>query len=169
MRVGILLHCLPTGTSESDTPPDKSGCGTHASSASLKAIEAVMEPATFHRFNDRYSKGYDVPGDELYEVWVQLKKLCISSKGCMTYSTASDVCQLHRKEHSSTEEPHDTEDLNSFGPHQTSVAPPQTSVAPAFLEILTYPGAVKKKPRSKDPVPSHLNSAKMIQRRKKVD
>ena len=96
-----------------------------------------MEPATIHRFIDRYSEGYDVPGDELYEIWVQLKKLYISSKGCMTSSFASEVSQLHRKEHSSTEEPHDREDLNSFGPHQTSVAPPQTSVARAFLEILT--------------------------------
>ena len=40
----------------------------------LKAIEAIVEPATVKKYNEQYSEGYDVPGDELYNVWIQLKK-----------------------------------------------------------------------------------------------
>ena len=88
--------------------------------------------------------------------------------------SASDVSQPHKEEYSftvacqvSTEMYHDMEDLNPF-------CQPQTSVVPAFLEVLTYPGAVKRKSLSKDPMPSHLNSSQMIhyleeQEHKKVE
>ena len=70
------LHCessdssqvhVPTGTSESDTS-ERSDSATQAVSSLLKAIEAIMEPATVKKHNDRYSEGYNVSGDELYNV-----------------------------------------------------------------------------------------------------
>lgn len=53
---------VPTGTSESDTS-EKLGSGTQAAASSLKTIEGIMGSATVSKYNERYTEGYDVPGD----------------------------------------------------------------------------------------------------------
>lgn len=68
------LYCESSSTSESDQSSTKVDHGIGASSS----LEAVMEPSTVLRFNERHSEGFDIEGDELYSLWVQLKKHTIS-------------------------------------------------------------------------------------------
>ena len=60
-----------SSSSESEMSSGKSSSDT---SLPLKAMEAVMDPATVKKYNQRYTEGYDVSADELYLVWKQLKR-----------------------------------------------------------------------------------------------
>lgn len=150
---------VSTGASDSDAS-DTYNCETHTASLSLKAVEAVMDPTLIRRYNCRYAEGYDIAGDSLYEVWVQLKKLSLSSRSSECTSRESSPPGEEASQTGSSR-------ANSGElPRSAPSCEPQASVAPAFADILTYPGAIrKKKPRSRlvHPMPSHLNSSQMIE------
>ena len=130
-----------SSSSESEMSSGKSSSDT---SLPLKAMEAVMDPAT--EYNQRYTEGYDVSADEQYLVWKQLKELCI----CKPTETA--------KSSPATGTSKSSEDTDLFF-HPASEQP-RVPISNTFDQILIYPQKNNKlHSKVKNAIPSHLSSS----------
>ena len=136
-----------SSSSESEMSSGKSSSDT---SLPLKAMEAVMDPATVKKYNQRYTEGYDVSADELYLVWKQLKELHI----CKPTETA--------KSSTATGTSKSSEDTDLF--FHAASEQPQVPISNTFDQILVYPQKKNKlHSKVKNAIPSHLSSSQMIE------
>ena len=137
-----------------------SGKSSSDATLPLKAMEAVMDPSTVQKYNHRYTEGYDVSNDELYTVWKQLKELricAVSKPSETTKSLSTPTCTSKSSE--------DTDSIShapSSNANHTSESNFQVPMSDALKDILVYPQK-KSKPRTKNPMPSHLSSTQMIE------
>ena len=145
-------------------------------SSSLEAIESRMDPSTVTKFNERFSEGYDVPGDELYSVWEHLKRMSLSSCGTNVSVSTTDVqlkpasVSIPSSISTSVTKASTTSAHSSIAPLSQSKVNPNVlsqdnSKPSVFSEILTYPQPIKKKSSAKKgraAIPSHLNSSQVI-------
>ena len=105
-----------------------------------------MKPETVALFAKRQEEGFDVEGDQLYEIWSKLKSLSIADDS----SSSSKPSRI-----------------NSVKiPDKPRVLPEkELRVSPALDEVLTYPQATKDKPNKKkgtSTMPKHLSSDEVI-------
>ena len=122
----------------------------------------MMSPSVIAKFNERFNEGYNVSGDELYSMWERFKKLSVSTPPQTDTDTSSQV---------SAAQPGPSQagpsQSNTAGAPQVNTAtqPQFTTDKPAksFTDILVYPEPISKKTKSKDPMPSHLNSSQFME------
>lgn len=182
------------GTSTSTSVTLKSGV-----SSSLDAIESLMEPATITKFQERFTEGYDVAGDELYAVWEQLKKMSLSNSTalcaphtstvsstasgsittCAVTSTVSTTVSTvtASKTATSLTSTNVSTTVSSATGSSSSTAAAAPKPSSVLAEILTYPDPIRKKTKSrkgKGRMPDHLNSSQFIafmeeEKQKKAD
>ena len=140
-----------SSSSESEMSSGKSSSDT---SLPLKAMEAVMDPKTVKKYNQRYLEGYDVSADELYVVWKQLKELRICKHTETVQSTSSTTTGNSKS----------SEDTDLF--FHAASEQPQVSISNTLDQILVYP---QKKSKShskfKNAIPSHLSSLQIIEQK----
>ena len=104
-----------------------------ATSTKLEEFQSMMKPETIKVYEERYEEGYDVEGDELYEMWSKMKQLTIS------------------------------ESPTSLEKEKVSPLPvPQQKISPSLDEVLTYPNPPLKTQKSKAAMPKHLSSEQVI-------
>ena len=93
----------------------------------------MMKPETIKVYEERYEEGYDMEGDELYEMWSKMKQLTISESPT---SLEKEIV--------------------------SSLPVPQQKISSSLDEVLTYPNPPLKTQKSKAAMPKHVSGEQVI-------
>lgn len=135
---------------------------TSQASSSLDLLETMMSPSVIAKFNERFNEGYNVSGDELYSMWERFKKLSVSTPPQTDTDTSSQVSAAQP----GPSQAGPSQSNTAGAPRVNTATQPQFTTdkpAKSFTDILVYPEPISKKTKSKDPMPSHLNSSQFME------